>query len=176
MQRKCALHLREPTPFLRTSAVYLNPMSDYVTFEAHITPMRWGEAIYTVVPLPSDVLHALGSTRRVEGEFNDHPVNLAISKAPADVIETPFLWAGKSLLDRIGLEPGEVFEARLRPAPDDAVDVPTDVTNALRSAGLTDAWEAMTPGKKRSALYPVETAKRPETRAKRIAKLLASLH
>lgn len=150
-------------------------MSDYHTFDARVVPMPWGEAVYTVVPLSTEVLAALGKTKRVEGEFNDHPVNLAIAKAPANVIDTPFLWAGKSLLDRVGLAPGDVFEARLRPAPDDAVDVPTDVMNALRSSGLTDAWDALTPGKKRSALYPVETAKRPETRANRIAKLLGSL-
>ncbi|MEX3016979.1 YdeI/OmpD-associated family protein [Gymnodinialimonas hymeniacidonis] len=150
-------------------------MSDYVTFEAQVQPMPWGEAVYTVVPLSEEILAALGKTKRVEGEFNDHPVNLAIAKAPADVIATPFLWAGKSLLDRIGLEPGEVFEARLRPAADDQVDVPQDVLNALRSSGLSEAWDAWTPGKKRSALYPVETAKRPETRANRISKLLDTL-
>ncbi|WP_224816950.1 YdeI/OmpD-associated family protein [Hasllibacter sp. MH4015] len=150
-------------------------MIDYLTFEARVQPMPWGDAVYTIVPLPADILDALGPTRRVEGEFNDHPVNLAISKAPAEIIDTPFLWAGKSLLDRTGLEPGEVFEARLRPAPDDAVDVPRDVLNALRSADLSEAWEALTPGKKRSALYPVETAKRPETRMKRISKLLDNL-
>lgn len=150
-------------------------MSDYHAFEARIVPMPWGDAVYTVVPLSEDVLARLGKTKRVEGEFNDHPVNLAIAKAPTDVINTPFLWAGKSLLDRVGLAPGETFEARLRPAPDDDVEVPSDLVNALRSSGLTEVWEALTPGKRRSALYPLETAKRPETRANRIAKLLDSL-
>jgi hypothetical protein len=137
--------------------------------------MPWGDAVYTVVPLADDVLAALGKTKRVEGEFNDHPVNLAISKAPADVISTPFLWAGKSLLDRVGLSPGEPFEARLRPAAADVVDVPSDVMAALRAAGLGDVWDRLTPGKKRTLLYPVETAKRPETRANRIVKLLDTL-
>ncbi len=148
---------------------------DYTTFEARIEPMQWGDAVYTIVRLPPDVLTHLGKTKRVEGEFNDHPVNLAISKAPADVIDTPFLWAGKSLLDRSGLTPGEVFEARLRPAPDDLVEVPSDVMNAIRSAGLTDAWAALSPGKQRSALYPISTAKRPATRENRLAKLLDAL-
>ncbi len=150
-------------------------MDDFVTFDAEVTAMPWGDKVYTIVPLPRDVLSALGSTRRVEGEFNDHPVNLAISSAPTEVHPTPFLWAGKSLLDRVGLSPGETFEARLRPAPDDAVDVPPDVTTALRSGGAIDAWEALTPGKKRAHLYQIETAKRPETRIKRIAKLVVEL-
>ena len=150
-------------------------MDDYVTFEARIEPMPWGRATYTVVRLPADVVAALGPTRRVEGEFADHPVNLAISRAPAEVIDGPFLWAGQNLLDRIGLAPGEVFEARLRPAPDDLVEVPRDVTLALRSAGLAETWEALTPGRRRSLLYPVETAKRPDTRARRITRLLQEI-
>ncbi len=148
-------------------------MSTYVTFEGAVEPVEWGDATYTVLRLPADVTEALGKTKRVEGEIADHPVNLALTKAP--VIDGVFLWAGKSLLDRIGIEPGQRVEVRLKPAPDDQVDVPQDVTNAIRSAGLTEAWAAVTPGKRRSALYQVETAKRAETRAKRIAALLKGL-
>lgn len=150
-------------------------MSDYVSFEARILPMTWGDKVYTIVPLPEAVVAALGSTRRVEGEFDDHPVNLAITTAPVDVFDTPFLWAGKSLLQRTGLAPGEAFEARLRPAPDDTVEVPADIVNALRSGGVIDAWEVLSPGKKRGLLYQIETAKRAETRAGRISKLVADL-
>ena len=159
----------------RLSAARCSRVSDYITFEAEIVPMVWGDSTYTIVRLPAEVLDALGPTRRVEGEFNDHPVNLAITKAPADVIDGPFLWAGKSLLDRVGLAPGEVFEARLRPAPDDLVEVPQDVTLGLRSGGVLEAWEALTPGKKRAALYQIESAKRTETRAKRLSKLVTDL-
>ncbi|NKX43006.1 YdeI/OmpD-associated family protein [Roseicyclus persicicus] len=150
-------------------------MSDYVTFEAVIEPIDWGGTIYTVVRLPPEVVAALGPTRRVEGEFAEHPVNLAVTRGPADVVDGAFLWSGKSLMDRTGLRPGEVFEARLRPAPDDAVEVPRDVTNALRSAGVLDAWEALTPGRRRGLLHRIETAKRAETRAARIAALIRDL-
>lgn len=148
-------------------------MSDYVTFDAMIVPMEWGDTVYTVLPLPSDVTQALGDAKRVEGEFNDFPVNLAIAKAP--VIDTPFLWTGKSLLDRTGLVPNERFEARLRAADPNAVDVPTDVLTALRSGGVLAAWEALTPGKQRGHLHQIDTAKRAETRAKRIAALIQTL-
>ncbi|MEL6960743.1 MAG: YdeI/OmpD-associated family protein, partial [Pseudomonadota bacterium] len=86
-----------------------------------------------------------------------------------------FVWAGKSLLKEVRIAPGEQVEIRLRPAPDDAVDVPPDVINALRSAGMTDPWDALTPGKRRGLLYSVNSAKRAETRAKRIAKLMTDL-
>jgi hypothetical protein len=150
-------------------------MSDYITFDAVIEPLDWGGTVYTIVRLPPEVLASLSPTRRVEGEFADHPVNLAITRAPADVIDGPFLWSGKSLMDRTGLKPGQPFEARLRPAPDDAVEVPRDVTLALRSGGALEAWEALTPGKRRGLLHRIETAKRAETRAQRIAALVRDL-
>ncbi len=148
-------------------------MSDYVAFDGAVEPMEWGKSTYTVLRLPAEIVDAIGPTKRVEGEINDHPVNLALTKAP--VIEGVFLWAGKSLLRDVGIEPGERIEIRLRAAPDDAVDVPSDVINALRSAGLSDVWAGLSAGKKRGMLYQVNSAKRADTRTKRIAKLLNEL-
>ena len=148
-------------------------MNDYVTFEAMIVPMEWGETIYTVLPLPPNVAKALDGAKRVEGEFVDHPVNLAIAKAP--VIDGPFLWTGKTLLDGTGLAPNEPFEARLRAVDPNVVEVPTDVTNALRSSGSLEAWEGWSAGKKRGAIHQIEIAKRAETRVKRIAALIRTL-
>lgn len=148
-------------------------MSDYITFDARIEAVKWGKATYTVLRLPTDVATRLGPAKRVEGEFNEHPVNFAISKSP--VIDGPFLWTGKTTLDKIGVSPGEVFEARLRPANPNLVEVPGDVTNALRSSGVLDIWDSLSAGKKRGHLYPIEAAKRPETRVKRISKLIEAL-
>lgn len=148
-------------------------MSGYITFEGCVIAIEWGDAVYTVLPLSPDVMDALGHPKRVEGEINDHPVNLAPQKAP--VIEDVFLWAGKSLLDRIGIAPGEPLEVRLRPADPDAVALPADVQAALFSAGRLAAWEAMTPGKRRAALHDVTSAKRAETRARRLAALIERL-
>lgn len=148
-------------------------MTEYVTFEAEIEPMQWGDTIYTVLRLPPDIQRALPDAKRLEGEFNDHPVNLAVARAP--VIEDPFLWTGKSLLSRVGLEPGTRFEARLRVADPDAVDVPPDVTTALRAAGVSERWEALSPGKRRGLLHGIEQAKRADTRSRRIGKLVEAL-
>jgi hypothetical protein len=150
-------------------------MTDWVSFEAAVEPVEWGRATYTILRLPdwaAATLEAQGA-RRVEGEINDHPVNLALSRAP--VVEGVFLWAGQSLLDRIGLRPGERVEIRLRPAAPDAVDTPDDVAFALRQADRTEAWEALTPGKRRGMLYQIGTAKTEATRAKRIAAMIQGL-
>jgi Bacteriocin-protection, YdeI or OmpD-Associated/Domain of unknown function (DUF1905) len=148
---------------------------DYLTFEGRIEAVEWGKATYTILPLPSDIGQTLtaAKARRVEGEINDHPFNLALTRAP--VVDGPFLWAGKTLLDRVGIAPGETIDVRLRPAPDDLVEVPEDLASALGRAGLIDLWEGLTPGKQRGHLYQISTAKTAPTRAKRIDRLLADL-
>lgn len=148
-------------------------MNDYVTFEAAVEPMIWGRATYTVFRVPEAVLTVLGRTRRVEGEIAEHPVNLALSRAP--VFDGVFLWAGQSLLDRIGIDPKERVELRLRPAPDDLVDLPDDINHALIAQDQLTVWETLTAGKRRGLIHQVTSAKTDATRQKRIAKLLQGL-
>jgi hypothetical protein len=148
-------------------------MSEFVTFEGRIEPLVWGKATYTIIRLPTDVLAALGPTRRVEGEIAEHPVNLAPTRAP--VIDGAFLWAGQSLLERLGIAPGDCVEVRLRPAPDDRVDLPDDVAASLRASGRIAVWDALSPGKRRGLLYKIDTAKTDATRQKRIKALLDEL-
>jgi Bacteriocin-protection, YdeI or OmpD-Associated/Domain of unknown function (DUF1905) len=150
-------------------------MSAYVEFTGRVETLAWGKSTYTIVRLPDEVAERLAAegARRVEGEINEFPVNLAPTRAP--VLDETFLWAGKSLLDRIGLAPGDEVEVRLRKAPDDEVETPDDVAAALRSAGATHLWEALTPGRRRGLLYQIGTAKTQATRDKRIAKLIADI-
>lgn len=149
--------------------------TDYVVFDGRIETLLWGKATYTILPLPDDVAEQLRSmgAKRVEGEINDHPVNLALTRAP--VFDGMFLWAGKSLLDRIGLAPGELAEVRLRAAPDEAVEVAPDVAAALIHGLVSARWDALTPGKQRGLLYQIDTAKTAPTRAARIARMVAQL-
>ncbi|MCU0802796.1 MAG: YdeI/OmpD-associated family protein [Rhodobacteraceae bacterium] len=148
-------------------------MTDDITFEGRVAPIDWGRATYTILRLPPDLVTALGKTRRVEGEIHNHPVNLALTRAP--VLPDVFLWAGQCLLDRNGIAPGDPLEIRLRPAPDDVVDLPDDVFLALRKSDATACWGALTPGKQRGLLYPINSAKTAPTRATRIATLVATL-
>jgi hypothetical protein len=149
------------------------PEGGWVTFEARVEPVLWGRATYTIIRLPEVALAALGPCRRVAGELAEHPVNLAVTRAP--VVQGAFLWAGQSLLERTGIAPGERVELRLRPAPDDRVEVPEDVAAALAAAGRTAAWEGLTPGRRRGLLYRIETARTAPTRAKRIAALIEEI-
>jgi hypothetical protein len=150
-------------------------MSDYIAFTGHIETLEWGTSTYTIIRLPAEVASRLAAqgAKRVEGEINEHPVNLAPTQAP--VIEETFLWTGKSLLDRVGLAPGDMVEVRLRKASDDEVELPGDVAAALRAAGASALWEALTPGRRRGLLYQIGTAKTQATRDRRIAKLIGEI-
>lgn len=145
---------------------------DWISFEGQVVSMPWGDAVYTVLPLPPEVTEQLRQqdAKRVEGEINDHPINAALSTAP--VIDATFLWTGKTVLKACNITPGEILDVRLRKVDPDHVEVADDVLAALRAAEATDAWDALTPGKQRGLLYLVNTAKRADTRARRIATLV----
>ena len=150
-------------------------MSDpWAYFEGVIVPLEWGKNTYTILPIPDDVIAALPKgTKRIEGELGDFPINLALTKAP--VIDGVFVYTGKTFLRDSGLEVGQPFDARIRAVDPDLVDMPDDVAAALRIADRTSKWAKLTPGQQRGKLHLVNTAKRPDTRARRIATLIAEL-
>jgi hypothetical protein len=144
-------------------------------FDALIEAVAWGRSTYTLIRVPESLAEAAraAGTRRVEGTVDGAPVNLAITRAP--VVDQAFVWAGRSLLRRLGAEAGAVVDCRLRPVDDDVVLLPADVEAALADAGVMERWESSPPAERRRRLYPVESAARAETRAKRIEALIADL-
>ena len=150
-------------------------MTDRVCFEAEAEPLVRGPATFTILRLPPEAARTLqaAGAQRVEGEIAGHPVNLALARAPE--IDGVVLWAGQSLPDRLGANPGARLQVRLRPAPPDAVDTPEDVGTALRRAGQIGTWQRLTPGRKRGLIHQITTAKTEPTRAKRIAAIIEGL-
>jgi uncharacterized protein YdeI (YjbR/CyaY-like superfamily) len=57
----------------------------------------------------------------------------------------------------------------------EAVSVPADLRAALRAAGVASTFDALSKTAKRAHLYALVTAKRPETRAKRIAAIVRTM-
>ena len=150
-------------------------MTQYLTFEGHVEAVAWGKATYTTLRLPQDVANYLlaAGAKRVEGEIAEHQINAALARAP--VVEGIYIWAGKSLLDRIGIAVGERVEVRLRPVLTDAVDTPADLVGDLQHPDLICVWESLPPGKRRGMIYQIDTAKTSATRAKRISALVDTL-
>lgn len=57
----------------------------------------------------------------------------------------------------------------------ESLAVPADLKKALAAAGAAKAFEALSKSAKRAHLYALVTAKKPETRAKRMAGIVRSL-
>lgn len=55
------------------------------------------------------------------------------------------------------------------------VELPDDLSAAIEAAGVRAAWDALSHSHRREHAEAVEGAKRPETRARRIATLVAAL-
>lgn len=144
-------------------------------FAALIEAVTWGRSVYTLIRIPDGLVEdsRTEGTRRIEGTIDGVGVNLAITRVP--VVDQPFVWAGRSLLRRIGAEAGAVVECRLRPVDDDVVPTPADVATRLGDAAMLDRWESLPPSERRSRLYPIESAGRAETRARRIDALVEDL-
>jgi hypothetical protein len=55
------------------------------------------------------------------------------------------------------------------------VPVPPDLADALAAAGLRDAWDACSYSHRREWVEAIKSAKRPETRTRRIGRAVASV-
>lgn len=144
-------------------------------FTSRVETVVWGRNRYTVIVVPEELAADArrAGTRRVAGTIDGVRVNVAVNRAP--VIDGPFLWAGAALLHRVEAEAGEPVECVLAPVDPDVVELPDDVERELKQADAYDAWEALSAAARRRHLHAVETAKKPETRARRITGLVATL-
>lgn len=75
-----------------------------------------------------------------------------------------------------GVGGGDEVEVRLD--VDDAprvIEVPDDLAAALAAAGVREAWDALSFSQQRAHAESVTGAKKPETRARRVEKVVAAL-
>ena len=130
---------------------------------------------YSVVWLP-EALHA---ALPLEG----HP-KLRIT---GEIAEMPFegvwqAWRGerylmvpRAVMDERDLSLGDEVELRFRIADQDAVDVPPALATLLGTDTMRGGWERLTVGRRRALAHHVGSAKRDDTRAKRLAEIEAAL-
>ncbi|RJO79909.1 DUF1905 domain-containing protein [Nocardia panacis] len=126
------------------------------------------------VAVPPSVIAALGGGARIPvlARFDGIDYQGSIVAMGAG----PCLGMLKSIRAKLGKGPGDSVTVTLRreTAPR-AVDVPEDLAAALTAAGARSAFDALSHTKRREAVESVTAAKKPETRARRIAQLLARL-
>jgi hypothetical protein len=83
-----------------------------------------------------------------------------------------FLELTKAHCTALSVEEGDAVQVRRQTVP----QTPPDLEAAIRADGLTDAWTAVSEAQRRAVSEEVFAAKRPATRAARIAKAVAWLH
>lgn len=154
-------------------------MIDFHPFDFHATVgrMDYGPYFYHAIWLPAAVVSDLPLDRhprlRITGEIAGRPWDGAVN--PGGNGEH-FLILGKAFLKAAELAEGDAVRVAFRLGDQEAVDMPTDLSDALDDDPAARAiWDSLTPGTRRGFAHRVATAKRPETRAARVAEVLAAL-
>jgi hypothetical protein len=135
------------------------------SFEAEIVEVEGGGAF---VRVPDDVVAALGGKGRipVEATFD----GVAYRGSVVSMGGGKVLGVLKGIRAELGKQPGDTVTVTL--AADTAprtVEVADDLRTALAAAGLTDTFTALSYSHQREYVTWIDEAKKPETRARRIA-------
>ena len=131
---------------------------------------------YTVVRIPGSLQDELGLDRnkrlRVDAEMLGEETNCAVQSDDGEF----FLTVPKRLLAATDAKLGEEIRVRLNVADQKAVDVPQELLVGLAAdERASAAWKKLTPGRRRSFAWMVRSAKRPETKQKRVTQVLGEL-
>jgi Bacteriocin-protection, YdeI or OmpD-Associated/Domain of unknown function (DUF1905) len=142
-------------------------------FRAKLEPVPHG-GHYVVVPAEIAAAAKLKHAARVRGTVDGAPYRSSLMMY-AGVFH---LGVHKATLAAAGVVPPARVEVTIElddaPLPTDTV--PEDLERALaRKRGALAAWRTLAPSARRERVKSVIEAKRPETRARRIAKIVASL-
>ena len=149
------------------------PRTRRVSFEGTLASMRGGGHAIAVEAEQVAPIGA-GHAARVRGTIAGAPVRTNLSKMGG------ILWLGvhKATVEAAGLSVGDAVRVELEvddsPLPTDTV--PEDLAGALRDdPDAAAAWERLAPSHRRAHVGAILDAKRPETRARRIASTIETL-
>ena len=141
------------------------------TFEAAIVVNDGGGAW---VEVPGEVVAALGGGGRipVQASFDGITYRGSIASMGGCMA----LGLLKSIRGQLGKGDGDSVTVTVeRDTAERTVEVPDDLAAALAEAGLRDAFDGLSFSHRREHVNAINDAKKPETRARRIAKALKML-
>jgi hypothetical protein len=138
------------------------------SFDATIEEGRGGGALVVV---PAEVVTALGGKGRIPVRATFDGVDYrgsVVSMGGQKVIGLL-----KAIREQLGKGPGDAVTVTLAlDAEDRSVEVPDDLAAALADAGLGDTFAALSYSHQRENVQSVLDAKKPETRARRLAQVV----
>ncbi|MCM6775404.1 YdeI/OmpD-associated family protein [Nocardia sp. CDC159] len=140
-------------------------------FEASIEAAPGGGAY---VRVPERVIADLGGGGRIPVRASFDGIDYTGSIAAMG--GGPCLGMLKSIRTTLGKQPGDTVTVTVeRDTAERQVEVPADLAAALDDAGLRTAFDGLSFTRRREQVAAITDAKRPETRARRIAKTIESL-
>ena len=128
----------------------------------------------TGIEVPPEIVEGLGGGKRpaVNVTVNGYSYRSTIASMGGKLL-IPFSSDKRATTGLAGGDPIMV-ELSLDTAPR-TVEVPADLAAALEAAGVREAFDALAPSAKKADVGNVEGAKAEETRARRIAAIVAKL-
>lgn len=130
-----------------------------------------GDGSMGAIPLPFDPKAVFGKVRApIKVTINKHTwrSTVAAMGGPACI---PFRASNR---DAAGVSAGDTVTVRVELDTEArTVTAPPDLRRALKAAGVADRWKALSYTHQREHVEAIEEAKKPETRARRIAAAVA---
>ena len=126
------------------------------------------------IEVPEDVVLDFGAGRRVPVtvHLNGHVYASTIARMGGRFL----IPVSKAVREAAGVAGGEQHEITLEHDTSSRTpDVPDDLAEALASAGVRAAFDALAPSRSKEHVRSVVEAKAAETRARRVAKVVDSL-
>ena len=152
-------------------------MSEYdYQFSGKLVHYGMSALVFTVVFIPRKITSQLEFGRhkrlRVDGEINGVRFELAIVPSKGKW----YLLISERLQKLCGLSLGDTADIQFDVADQDAVHVPEELQFALEAnEQALKAWDGWTPGKRHGFCYRVDSAKRAETRERRVEEVINAL-
>jgi Bacteriocin-protection, YdeI or OmpD-Associated/Domain of unknown function (DUF1905) len=136
----------------------------------HPKPAKTGSS--TLLDVPKVVGGKLRGMTKIEGTINGHPFRAAMEPNPSG---GHWLRVNNAMLQGAGADAGDTVKlAILGPEPEPSV--PVDLRKALNASyGAKTLWTDLTSDGRRIWIRWIESAKKPETRARRVTRTVDQL-
>ena len=134
-----------------------------------------GIGTWTYLDIPADHADFLGAKGqvRVAGTINKHPFR---TSARPHGNGTHYIVVNKSIRDAIQVQAGDTVDVTMeKDNKPRVVDIPTELTNRLQEEQLESTFAALSYSHKKEYVDWISSAKKPETRQRRIEKSIIML-
>lgn len=144
-------------------------------FEARLQPDPTGTGTWVQVPREANVALGLKGRPKISAVIAGHPYRGSLMPMGDGTFGLGVL---KAIQQAAGLKRGDVISVELElDAAPRIIDPPADLARAMeRDKKAKAAWEKLSYTNKREIALSLEEARKPETRARRLAAALERLH